>query len=56
MLEDQLLELQSKLATTEDFMERMEIAGEIEDIQVKLGHKTPPKPVDSSFECFGCGS
>lgn len=56
MLENRLLELQTKLENTEDFMERMEIAGEIEDIQVRLGEKLPPKPIESDYECIGCSA
>ena len=47
----QVLE-QQKNATT-DFMEQMEIAGDIHAIEMKLNNI---KPTDSAQECEGCGS
>lgn len=49
----QLEVLNSKKEQTTDFMEQMEIAGEIHAIDMKLNNI---KPTDSSMECEGCGS
>tara|TARA_R110000744_G_scaffold198105_4_gene317326 strand:+ start:320 stop:502 length:183 start_codon:yes stop_codon:yes gene_type:complete len=45
--------LNSKKEQTMDFMEQMEIAGDIHAIEMKLNNI---KPTDSSMECEGCGS
>lgn len=56
MLENQLSELKAKLETVTCFIERSELEGEIEDIEVRLGQKAPPKAIESDFECIGCSS
>lgn len=49
----QLQVLEQKKNETTDFMEQMEIAGDIHAIEMKLNNI---KPTDSSMECEGCGS
>tara|TARA_R110000796_G_scaffold187391_2_gene304343 strand:- start:110 stop:295 length:186 start_codon:yes stop_codon:yes gene_type:complete len=49
----QLQVLEQQKNGTTDFMEQMEIAGEIHAIEMKLNNI---KPTDSSMECEGCGS
>jgi hypothetical protein len=49
----QLQVLEEKKNGTTDFMEQMEIAGDIHAIEMKLNNI---KPTDSSMECEGCGS
>lgn len=45
--------LAKKKAETTDFMEQMEIAGDIHAIEMQLNNI---KPTDSSMDCEGCGS
>lgn len=49
----QLQVLEEKKNGTTDFMEQMEIAGDIHAIEMKLNNI---KPTDSAQECEGCGS
>jgi hypothetical protein len=49
----QLQVLEQKKNETTDFMEQMEIAGDIHAIEMKLNNI---KPTDSAQECEGCGS
>jgi len=46
--------LRSQLESTDDFIERMEIQGKIDDLEIKSGEKIPPKPLDSPYMCEGC--
>lgn len=48
--------LKKQYESTEDFMEKMEILSQIDDIEMELGVKTIPKPADSPYFCEGCGS
>lgn len=52
-LQAKIDELEKKRLLSGDFMEQMEIEGEIHSIKMEMGGI---KPTDSSFECFGCGS
>jgi len=45
--------LRAKKSKTKDFIEQMEIADEIHNIEMKLNGV---KPTDSSIDCIGCGS
>ena len=45
--------LKVKKLQTSDFMEQMNIADEIHNIEMKLNGV---KPTDSSIDCIGCGS
>lgn len=45
--------LKAKKLQTSDFMEQMNIADEIHNIEMKLNGV---KPTDSSIDCIGCGS
>jgi hypothetical protein len=45
--------LRAKKSATDDFIEQMEIADEIHNIEMKLNGV---KPTDSSIDCIGCGS
>ena len=49
----QLQALEQQKNATTDFMEQMEIAGDIHAIEMKLNNI---KPTDSAQECEGCGS
>ena len=49
----QLQALEQQKEGTTDFMEQMELAGEIHAIEMKLNNI---KPTDSSMDCEGCGS
>ena len=44
--------LKAKKLQTSDFMEQMNIADEIHNIEMKLNGV---KPTDSSIDCIGCG-
>jgi hypothetical protein len=48
-----LEDLRAKKSKTKDFIEQMEIADEIHNIEMKLNGV---KPTDSSIDCIGCGS
>lgn len=48
--------LRQQYESTEDFMEKMEIMSEIDDIEMKLGIKQIPKPLDSPYICEGCSA
>lgn len=52
-LKRELLILEDKYLDTEDFSEKMDIANDIHNIKMKINGT---KPVDSHFDCFGCGS
>ena len=45
--------LKAKKLQTGDFMEQMNIADEIHNIEMKLNGV---KPTDSHIDCIGCGS
>lgn len=55
-MRNEINDLKMKLESTTCFIERSEIQGLIEDLEVRSGERLPPKPVDTEFECFGCGS
>lgn len=55
-MEEQLLELQHQYTLTDCFIERSELMGQIEDIEVRLGKRVPPKPPESPYLCEGCSS
>lgn len=55
-IKNQLEELQQELNGTEDFIERMDIQGRIDDLKIKSGEMVPPKPADSPYECEGCSA
>ena len=48
-----LEDLRVKKSKTKDFIEQMNIADEIHNIEMKLNGV---KPTDSSIDCVGCGS
>lgn len=48
--------LKERYESAEDFMEKMEIMSEIDDIEMKLGIKSIPKPLDSPYVCEGCSA
>jgi hypothetical protein len=48
-----LEDLRAKKSKTKDFIEQMNIADEIHNIEMKLNGV---KPTDSSIDCIGCGS
>ncbi len=48
-----LEDLRVKKSKTKDFIEQMNIADEIHNIEMKLNGV---KPTDSSIDCIGCGS
>jgi hypothetical protein len=45
--------LRTKKSRAKDFIEQMNIADEIHNIEMKLNGV---KPTDSSIDCIGCGS
>ncbi len=45
--------LKENKSNTDDFIEQMEIADEIHNIEMKLNGV---KPTDSAIDCIGCGS
>ena len=45
--------LRTKKSMAKDFIEQMNIADEIHNIEMKLNGV---KPTDSSIDCIGCGS
>tara|TARA_R110000796_G_scaffold846_3_gene3229 strand:- start:765 stop:947 length:183 start_codon:yes stop_codon:yes gene_type:complete len=49
----QLNVLAKKKEETKDFMEQMELQGDIHAIEMELNNI---KPTDSSMDCEGCGS
>ena len=57
MTKDQMIialeTLRAKKSKTKDFIEQMNIADEIHNIEMKLNGV---KPTDSSIDCIGCGS
>lgn len=55
-MQETLDTLKKQLEEVEDFMERMEIMSEIDDIEMKLGIKQIPKPLDSPYVCEGCSA
>jgi|TARA_R110000851_G_scaffold244151_1_gene396964 hypothetical protein len=46
-------ELKLEKSNTDDFMEQMDFADEIHNIEMKLNGV---KPTDSHIDCIGCGS
>ena len=57
MTKDQMIialeTLRTKKSRAKDFIEQMNIADEIHNIEMKLNGV---KPTDSSIDCIGCGS
>lgn len=53
---EELIVLKQQYEQTTDFMEKNEILSMIEDLEILHGIKLPSKPIDSDFECWGCGS
>lgn len=52
---DKLQALYAELESTQDFLERMELQEQIDDIKMKTGEMLPPKPITSDgYECIGC--
>ena len=52
-LENKVKVLKENKSNTDDFMEQMDFADEIHNIEMKLNGV---KPTDSSIDCIGCGS
>lgn len=48
--------LKKQLEETDDLFERMDLQDKIREVEISLGHRQPVKPIDSNFECVGCGS
>ena len=51
--ENRIKVLKENKSNTDDFIEQMEIADEIHNIEMKLNGV---KPTDSAIYCIGCGS
>jgi hypothetical protein len=51
--ENRIKVLKENKSNTDDFIEQMEIADEIHNIEMKLNGV---KPTDSAIDCIGCGS
>ncbi len=51
--ESRIKVLKENKSNTDDFIEQMEIADEIHNIEMKLNGV---KPTDSAIDCIGCGS
>lgn len=47
----QIQELQDKLKSTDCFITRSELQGELEDLQVRYGIKEPPKDIEAEIGC-----
>ncbi len=41
---------------TDNFVDKMELQGAIEDLEIKHGLRLPPKPIEREYECVGCSS
>lgn len=52
-LENKVKVLKENKSNTDNFMEQMDFADEIHNIEMKLNGV---KPTDSSIDCIGCGS
>lgn len=52
-LENKVKVLKDNKSNTNDFMEQMEFADEIHNIEMKLNGV---KPTDTHIDCIGCGS
>jgi hypothetical protein len=52
-LENKVKVLKENKSNTNDFMEQMEFADEIHNIEMKLNGV---KPTDTHIDCIGCGS
>ena len=52
-LENKVKVLKENKSNTDDFMEQMDFADEIHNIEMKLNGV---KPTDSHIDCIGCGS
>tara|TARA_R110002153_G_scaffold99268_3_gene234806 strand:- start:1354 stop:1536 length:183 start_codon:yes stop_codon:yes gene_type:complete len=52
-LENKVKVLKDNKSNTDDFMEQMEFADEIHNIEMKLNGV---KPTDTHIDCIGCGS
>jgi len=55
-IENQLQELEIRIQETDCFITKMELSGELEDLQVKHGLKLPPRPPESPYICEGCSA
>jgi hypothetical protein len=51
--ENRIKVLKENKSNTDDFIEQMEIADEIHNIEMQLNGV---KPTDSAIDCIGCGS
>lgn len=51
---DKLQALYAELESTQDFLERMELQEQIDDIKMATGDMLPPKPLDTPYSCEGC--
>tara|TARA_R110000782_G_scaffold1419_6_gene5536 strand:- start:4980 stop:5162 length:183 start_codon:yes stop_codon:yes gene_type:complete len=52
-LENKVKVLKENKSNTDDFMEQMDFADEIHNIEMKLNGV---KPTDTHIDCIGCGS
>tara|TARA_R110001592_G_scaffold15116_10_gene66484 strand:+ start:4138 stop:4320 length:183 start_codon:yes stop_codon:yes gene_type:complete len=52
-LENKVKVLKDNKSNTDDFIEQMEFADEIHNIEMKLNGV---KPTDTHIDCIGCGS
>jgi hypothetical protein len=52
-LENKVKVLKKNKSNTDDFMEQMDFADEIHNIEMKLNGV---KPTDTHIDCIGCGS
>lgn len=55
-MDNRLQELYTALNNTEDFIEKMDLQGQIDDIKMSIGDMIPPKPIEQDISCIGCSS
>ena len=53
---EKLSALYAELQKEDDFMKRLDIEADIEDLEYKAGIREQRKTGGSYFECVGCGS
>lgn len=54
---ERLQELEELINNTDNFIDKMELVSELEDIQIRLGVKPPPKPFIQEEGCgLSCGA
>lgn len=54
---ERLQELEELINNTDDFIERMNLQSEMEDLEISLGVKAPPKPFIQEEGCgLSCGA